>query len=125
MARHDACAETGSEALELRFDTVADIGIVAVGWVSIAPHDVVLLVRRARAIEQRGLRQDNEWRVRDPARPGSGMRSGDLLHRATKVHGGGAPAGFGPPWNGPIQHPVHLERTKPIAEALELRAIQR
>src|SRR5581483_12516258 len=83
----------------------------------------VLAGRRARRIEQRRLRQEDERSIADAAAPRVALRRGDLVERPADVHRRGARARGSTPRDGRVERPVHLERAHAVAEALEPPAV--
>src|SRR5579884_4261605 len=119
MARQDAVAETGREALDLCFDALRHIKRGPVGHVTVGPGDVLSL-RRARGIEQRRLREQDKWPVRMPVLPDCKFGFGDFFHCSAQMDRSGAGALSGLPRNGSGKGVVQLEGPRAVPETSQI-----
>src|SRR5205823_14648780 len=118
----NAFAEARREALDLRFHSLGHVKGRAIGNVAVRPHGV-LPRGRARGVEEALLSDEDERTLgRRPARDLC-FALGDLIERASEVHGTRAKAIFRAPRDRAVDRVVELEDARPVAERTELRAI--
>ncbi len=113
-ACENAVAESGSEALDLRFEGFEHVDGGTVGDVTVGPGGV-LPCRRTRGIEATRLREQDEraFGVAPLARIAFG--GSDFCGAAAEMHGGGAHALGRAPRNGILQRVVDLEDASTVA----------
>src|SRR5437762_9303033 len=120
--RQDPVPGARGEALDLAQDRLGHVDPRAVRDVTVGP-DGVLALRRARWIEQRGLRQEHERALRDAAAPNGVLARGDLLERAAEVDGAGAKDPVVAPGQGTVDGDIELEHARPRPVAAELGGV--
>ena len=120
MARRDDVAKARREPLDLRLDLVGPIRGGAVRHMAIRPRGV-LAGRRTRRVEQRLLREQNEWARRTVVT----LRLSDLRERASKVHRRRARALVGCPRDRRVERPVHLEGSRRVAVPAQRTCVRR
>ena len=118
MSLEDSAAESGREPFDLGFDRVGHVNRRAVGDVTVGPGGVMAR-RSTRRVEEAGLREEHERAFRVLAAADGRLGSGDLLERATEVHGAGPGTIPRRPGDGSAQRPVELEDACTVSVSIE------
>ena len=77
----------------------------------------MLAVGRPRRVERALLGEQHVGTLRMAAMPDLGLGADDLLERCPEVHRGRAAAALGAPGNRPVEGPVELADSRPVAVA--------
>src|ERR1700732_278308 len=107
-AGENAIAESGSEALDLRFECFEHVDGGTVGDVAVGPGGV-LPCRGAGRIEEAGVREQDERALGVASVPRFLFGGSDFRGTPAEMHSGGAQAFLGAPGDGILQGVVNLE----------------
>lgn len=122
MAGENQVAETGCEALYLRFDAAGHVKCRPVRHMTICPANM-LAFRCTRGIKQSWLRKQDKWPFGMLALPGLTFGRGNLVERVAEVQCARTPARLVSPRDRTVQRPIDLEYTHAVAIARQLTAI--
>ncbi len=98
MAREDAIAKTGSESLDLRFNTLRHVDL-AIEWNMAVCPKRVLPARGASFVKKTLLRDQHKRTFGNFPERNVALSCGDFIDAASKMNCAGMAAGFGFPRN--------------------------
>src|SRR5262249_5830873 len=107
-SREHAIAEAWREPFDLLLDPRQHVLSRPVRHVAVGPRGLPIC-GRARRVEQRRLRDQDEGTFGDAAAPGVAFAEPDVLESAADVDRAGARTPLRAPWDPRVERPVHLE----------------